>query len=96
VTRTGTDGTYVTEPLPPGAYVVLVEGKDNANLESSKPVSRIDTHTNNPPKQASSAGFRSSRANKLLVNANTRTRAALPSPSKARDQRIPMDDDFAS
>ena len=33
VTRTGTDGTYVTEPLPPGAYVVLVEGKDMVPVE---------------------------------------------------------------
>ncbi len=28
VTRTGKDGTYLTEGLPPGPYVVRVEGKD--------------------------------------------------------------------
>ncbi len=28
VTRTGKDGTYLTEALPPGPYVVRVEGKD--------------------------------------------------------------------
>jgi hypothetical protein len=28
VTRTGKDGAYVTEPLPPGAYVVRAIGKD--------------------------------------------------------------------
>jgi hypothetical protein len=30
VTRTGKDGTYVSEPVPPGVYVVRVEGKDFA------------------------------------------------------------------
>jgi len=28
VTRSGKDGTYVTESVPPGAYVVIVEGRD--------------------------------------------------------------------
>ena len=35
VTRTGKDGKYVTESLPPGAYVVRVEGRDLEPVESS-------------------------------------------------------------
>ena len=35
VTRTGQDGTYVSEVVPPGAYVVRVEGRDMAPAESS-------------------------------------------------------------
>jgi len=35
VTRTGKDGAYVTEALPPGAYVVRVEGRDMAPVEIS-------------------------------------------------------------
>jgi len=35
VTRTGKDGKYVTETLPPGAYVVRVEGRDMVPVESS-------------------------------------------------------------
>ncbi len=35
VTRSGMDGTYVTEPLPPGIYVVRVEGLDMLPVESS-------------------------------------------------------------
>jgi len=35
VTRTGKDGKYVTEALPPGAYVVRVEGRDMVPVESS-------------------------------------------------------------
>ena len=34
VTRTGKDGKYVTEALPPGAYVVRVEGRDMVPVES--------------------------------------------------------------
>ena len=33
VTRTGKDGTYVTEALPAGVYVVRVEGKDMLPVE---------------------------------------------------------------
>ena len=33
VTRTGNDGRYVSETLPPGAYVVRVEGKDMLPVE---------------------------------------------------------------
>ena len=33
VTRSGKDGTYVSEPLPPGAYVVRIEGKDKLPVE---------------------------------------------------------------
>ena len=35
VTRTGKDGTYVSEVLPPGPYVVRVEGRDMAPAEST-------------------------------------------------------------
>ncbi len=35
VTRTGKDGKYVTEAVPPGAYVVRVEGRDMAPVENS-------------------------------------------------------------
>jgi len=35
VARSGKDGTYVSEPVPPGAYVVRVEGRDMAPVESS-------------------------------------------------------------
>ncbi len=35
VTRTGNDGKYISEVLPPGPYVVRVEGRDMAPAESS-------------------------------------------------------------
>ena len=35
VTRTGKDGTYVSEPVPPGAYVLRVEGRDMLVVDSS-------------------------------------------------------------
>jgi hypothetical protein len=35
VTRTGKDGTYVSEAVPPGPYVVRVEGRDMAPVEST-------------------------------------------------------------
>ena len=35
VTRSGKDGTYVSEPVPPGAYVMRVEGRDMLAVESS-------------------------------------------------------------
>ena len=35
VTRTGKDGAYVSEAVPPGAYVVRVEGRDMLPAESS-------------------------------------------------------------
>jgi len=35
VTRTGKDGKYVTEAVPPGPYVVRVEGRDMVPVESS-------------------------------------------------------------
>jgi hypothetical protein len=35
LTRSGEDGTYVSEPVPPGAYVVRVEGRDMRPVESS-------------------------------------------------------------
>jgi hypothetical protein len=35
VTRTGKDGTYVSEVLPPGPYVVRAEGRDMAPAEST-------------------------------------------------------------
>ncbi len=35
VTRSGKDGTYVSEPVPPGAYVVRVEGRDMRPVEVS-------------------------------------------------------------
>ncbi len=35
LTRTGKDGTYVSEAVPPGAYVVLVEGRDMLPAEST-------------------------------------------------------------
>jgi hypothetical protein len=35
VTRTGKDGTYVTESLPSGAFVVRVEGRDLLPIEST-------------------------------------------------------------
>jgi hypothetical protein len=35
VTRSGKDGAYVTEPVPPGAYVVRVEGRDMLPVETS-------------------------------------------------------------
>ncbi len=38
VTRTGKDGAYVTEPVPPGVYVVRVEGRDMLIAESSATV----------------------------------------------------------
>src|ERR1019366_26368 len=34
VTRSGKDGTYVSEAVPPGPYVVRVEGRDMAPVES--------------------------------------------------------------
>lgn len=34
VTRSGKDGVYVSEPVPPGAYVVRVEGRDMLPVES--------------------------------------------------------------
>ncbi len=34
VTRTGKDGAYLTETLPPGPYVVRVEGKDMVPVDS--------------------------------------------------------------
>jgi hypothetical protein len=34
VTRTGKDGTYVSEAVPPGTYVVRVEGRDMLPVES--------------------------------------------------------------
>ena len=34
VTRTGKDGTYFTEAVPPGAYVVRVEGSDMLPVEN--------------------------------------------------------------
>ncbi len=34
VTRSGKDGTYVSEPVPPGVYVVRVEGRDMLPVES--------------------------------------------------------------
>jgi hypothetical protein len=38
VTRTGKDGAYVSEPVPPGVYVVRVESKDMLIVESSATV----------------------------------------------------------
>ena len=35
VTRTGKDGAYVSEAVPPGAYVVRVEGRDMLPVENS-------------------------------------------------------------
>lgn len=35
VTRTGKDGKYVTEGVPPGVYVVRVEGRDMVPVEST-------------------------------------------------------------
>ena len=35
VTRSGKDGAYVSEPVPPGAYVLRVEGQDMLVVESS-------------------------------------------------------------
>src|SRR5208337_5194361 len=35
LTRTGKDGTYLSEPVPPGAYVVRVEGRDMLPVETS-------------------------------------------------------------
>jgi Carboxypeptidase regulatory-like domain len=35
VTRTGKDGAYVSEPVPPGVYVVRAEGRDMLPAESS-------------------------------------------------------------
>src|ERR1700675_3703847 len=35
LTRSGKDGTYVSEPIPPGVYVVRVEGHDMLPVESS-------------------------------------------------------------
>ena len=34
VTRSGKDGTYITEAVPPGVYTVRVEGRDMAPAES--------------------------------------------------------------
>ncbi len=34
VTRSGKDGAYVSEPLPPGAYVVRAEGRDMLPVET--------------------------------------------------------------
>jgi len=45
VTRTGKDGKYVTETVPPGAYVVRVEGKDMLPVESSVTVALGATAT---------------------------------------------------
>jgi hypothetical protein len=36
VARTGKDGAYVSEPVPPGVYVVLVEARDMLPVESNK------------------------------------------------------------
>ena len=38
VTRTGKDGTYVTEGVPPGPYVVRIEGRDMLPVESKATV----------------------------------------------------------
>jgi hypothetical protein len=38
VTRAGKDGVYVSEPVPPGVYVVRVEGRDMLPVESSATV----------------------------------------------------------
>ncbi|MGO9574396.1 MAG: carboxypeptidase regulatory-like domain-containing protein [Terriglobales bacterium] len=35
LTRTGKDGMYLSEPVPPGAYVVRVEGRDMLPVETS-------------------------------------------------------------
>jgi len=35
LTRSGKDGTYLSEPVPPGAYVVRVEGRDMLPVETS-------------------------------------------------------------
>src|SRR5260370_258763 len=35
VIRSGKDGTYASEPVPPGAYVVRVEGRDMLPVEST-------------------------------------------------------------
>lgn len=35
LTRSGKDGIYVSEPVPPGAYVVRVEGRDMLPVQSS-------------------------------------------------------------
>ena len=35
VTRSGKDGTYVSEPVPPGAYALRVEGRDMLVVERS-------------------------------------------------------------
>jgi hypothetical protein len=35
VTRTGKDGKYVSEAVPPGVYIVRVEGRDMAPIEST-------------------------------------------------------------
>ena len=35
LTRTGKDGAYLSEPVPPGAYVVRVEGRDMLPVETS-------------------------------------------------------------
>jgi hypothetical protein len=35
VTRSGKDGAYVSEPVPPGVYVVRVEGRDMLPVETS-------------------------------------------------------------
>jgi len=35
VTRSGKDGAYVSEPVPPGAYVVRVEGRDMLAVETN-------------------------------------------------------------
>jgi len=35
LTRTGKDGVYLSEPVPPGAYVVRVEGRDMLPVETS-------------------------------------------------------------
>jgi hypothetical protein len=35
VTRSGKDGAYVSEPVPPGAYVVRVEGRDMLPVETN-------------------------------------------------------------
>jgi len=35
VTRSGKDGTYLSEPVPPGAYVVRADGRDMLPVETS-------------------------------------------------------------
>ena len=36
LTRSGKDGVYLSEPVPPGVYVVRVEGRDMLPVESQR------------------------------------------------------------